>query len=63
MIVLAGKTTPLGEVITAGVIAGGSKASIKLFRDVLGFQSSAYQERKALAKVPSAAALPTTTRG
>ena len=25
----------LGEIITAGVIAGGSKASLKLFRDVL----------------------------
>lgn len=26
----------LGEAITAGVIAGGSKASLKLFKDILG---------------------------
>jgi hypothetical protein len=48
MIVLAGKTSPLGEVVTAAVIAGGSKASIKLFRDILGFKSSAYREKEAL---------------
>ena len=33
-----------GEILTAAVIAGGTKGSIKLFRDVLGFRSSAYQE-------------------
>lgn len=46
MIVLRGKTTPWGELITAGVIAGGSKGSIKLFRDVLGFKSTAYREKE-----------------
>lgn len=53
MIVLAGKTTPLGAVITAAVIAGGSKASIKLFRDVLGFKSSAYREKEELTRAAS----------
>lgn len=33
-----------GELVTAGVVAGGSKASIRLFRDVLAFRSSAYNE-------------------
>ena len=45
--VLAERTTLLGKVLTAGVIAGGSKASVKLFRDVLGFRSSAYEEFRA----------------
>jgi len=44
MIVLREETTRLGELITAGVIAGGSKGSIKLFRDVLKFRSGAYEE-------------------
>lgn len=35
----------LGYLITAGVIAGGSKASVKLFKDVLGVMSSAEKER------------------
>jgi hypothetical protein len=35
----------LGEAVTAGVIAGGSKASLKLFRDVLGVRSSAEAAR------------------
>ena len=46
MIVLTAKTSPLGEVLTAAVIAGGSKASIKLFRDVLDFKSSALREKE-----------------
>jgi hypothetical protein len=44
IIVLADRTTVLGEAITAAVIAGGSKASVKLFRDALMFRSSAYDE-------------------
>lgn len=36
----------LGLIVTAAVVAGGSKASIKLFRDVLGFQSSAFKEER-----------------
>jgi hypothetical protein len=36
MTLLTDKTNLIGEAITAGVIAGGSKASLKLFRDVMG---------------------------
>ncbi len=45
MIILAEKTTLLGEVITAAVIAGGSKASIKLFHDVMDVRSDADRVR------------------
>ncbi len=34
-----------GMILTSFVIAGGSKASLGLFRDVLGFMSSAEKER------------------
>jgi len=44
MIVLGEVTRWPGELVTAGVLAGGSKASVKLFRDILGFRSTAYQE-------------------
>jgi len=33
------KITFLGELITAGVIAGGSKGALKLFRDVMGVEN------------------------
>jgi len=36
----------LGEIITAAVIAGGSKASLKLFRDVLGIESDRAKEAR-----------------
>lgn len=39
-----------GMVITGAVIAGGSKGSVKLFRDVLGFMSSAEKEKDAVRK-------------
>lgn len=38
-------TTP-GSLITAAIIAGGSKASIKLFRDVLDIKSGALKEQE-----------------
>ena len=44
IIVLKDSMTLLGEIITGAVIAGGSKASIKLFRDVMGFKSTAQRE-------------------
>jgi hypothetical protein len=44
MIILTAHTSHVGEFVTAGVIAGGSKASVKLFRDVLGFKSTAYSD-------------------
>ena len=36
--------TLFGEILTGAVIAGGSKASIKLFREVMGFKSTAQEE-------------------
>jgi hypothetical protein len=43
MIVLTDHTTLFGEIVTGGVIAGGSKASLKLFHDVLDVRSSAHE--------------------
>ena len=40
----------LGYVITAAIVAGGSKGSIKLFRDVLGWGSTAARASQAGAK-------------
>lgn len=36
-----------GMIITAAIIAGGSKGSIKLFKDVMGFKSTAEAARDA----------------
>lgn len=41
MILLKERTTILGALVTGGIVAGGSKASVKLFRDVLGIKSTA----------------------
>jgi len=46
MIFLKEKTTFLGMVVTGGVIAGGSKGAIRLFKDVMGFMSEAEKERQ-----------------
>jgi hypothetical protein len=35
------ETTVLGYIVTGAIVAGGSKASIKLFKDWMGFRSSA----------------------
>jgi hypothetical protein len=43
MIILTDKTTIFGEILTGAVIAGGSKASLKLFHDVLDVRSSAHE--------------------
>ena len=43
MIVLTDHTTFVGELLTGMVIAGGSKASLKLFHDVLDVRSSAHE--------------------
>jgi hypothetical protein len=37
-------TTLIGYIITGAIIAGGSKASIKLFKDVMGIQSLASKD-------------------
>jgi len=44
MVILRPKVSLAGEVLTAAIVAGGSKGSVKLFRDVLGFKSTAYAE-------------------
>jgi hypothetical protein len=35
-----------GYILTGAIVAGGSKASVKLFRDVMGFMSTAEKERQ-----------------
>lgn len=45
IILHADRTSVPGNAITAAVIAGGSKASIKLFHDLMNVKSSAVQER------------------
>ncbi len=43
MIILTDHTTIPGELLTGAVVAGGSKASLKLFHDVLDVRSSAHE--------------------
>lgn len=45
MIVNSDKMTVPGMVITGMLVAGGSKGSIKLFKDMMGWISSAEKER------------------
>jgi hypothetical protein len=57
IVILTDKTSLVGELITAAVIAGGSKGAIKLFHDVLGWKSDALkelEEEKALTKATAA---------
>jgi uncharacterized membrane protein len=42
-----------GYILTGAIVAGGSKASIKFFKDVLGFMSNAEKERLDTAKGPT----------
>ena len=44
MIILRETTSVFGQIITAGIIAGGAKGSIKLFRDVMNWRSKAYDQ-------------------
>lgn len=46
MIILSESTSLLGEAVTAGIIAGGSKGAVKLFHEVLKMQSTALREAK-----------------
>ena len=43
MIILTDHVTIPGELLTGAVVAGGSKASLKLFHDVLDVRSSAHE--------------------
>jgi hypothetical protein len=45
IVILAEKTSLIGKVITAAIIAGGSKGSIRLFRDILDIRSDAERAR------------------
>ena len=38
-------TNPVGYIVTGAIIAGGSKASLKLFRDIMGLKSEAQEEK------------------
>lgn len=49
IILLSEHTRLIGVVVTAAIVAGGSKGSIALFQDVLGIMSSAVKEKKELA--------------
>lgn len=46
MIILKAETTIPGYLITAGIIAGGSKGSVKLFQDLMNIQSTASRAAK-----------------
>jgi hypothetical protein len=48
VILMRERTHFFGHLVTAGIIAGGSKASVKLFHDVLNVRSSAEKERQAI---------------
>lgn len=45
IIFLKEKMTLFGMIITGAIVAGGSKASIRLFRDLMHFRSTAEKER------------------
>lgn len=47
MTILTERTSHFGEIVTAGIIAGGSKGSVALFRDWLGWMSTAQKEKVA----------------
>jgi len=44
IIFLKSNMTIIGVIVTGAVVAGGSKASVKLFRDLMGFKSAALKE-------------------
>ena len=52
-------TTPsfIGQLITAAVIAGGSKASIKLFKDIAGVGNTVAAAREELRREDDARAV------
>ena len=50
IILLSEHTQLVGVFVTAAIVAGGSKASIALFHNLLKIKSSAYEEKEALKK-------------
>jgi hypothetical protein len=63
MIILTEKTTRFGEILTGAVIAGGSKASIKLFHDLLNIKSTAVRESQLKKTALTAAGAAAATGG
>ncbi|MCK4510791.1 hypothetical protein KAW64_03580 [bacterium] len=55
IVLLNDKTEVLGVVLTAAIVAGGSKAAIKFFHKVLKIGSSAYEEQAKLSKLDAQA--------
>lgn len=51
-----------GYFLTAAVIAGGSKGSIKLFRDWMGFKSAAQQEKELMDQAITEAKIAAATK-
>lgn len=51
VILVREKTQLWGHLVTAGIVAGGSKASLKFFHDVVGAMSTAERERQAFSKL------------
>lgn len=51
ILIVQEKTTVYGAIITGAVIAGGSKGSVKLFKELLGVKSKAAQAEEAANKV------------
>ncbi len=56
VILVKERTQLWGHLLTAAIVAGGSKASIKLFHDVLGIQSSAEKKRQEISAAERKAA-------
>ena len=50
MILLTERVSYPGQLITGAVIAGGSKASVKLFRDLLDVKSGAVRQKETAAR-------------
>ncbi|MDT8325748.1 MAG: hypothetical protein RRA94_16660 [Bacteroidota bacterium] len=53
IILLGEATSKVGIAVTAAVIAGGSKASIKLFHDVLDIRNSAVKDKQRFNEMPN----------
>jgi hypothetical protein len=52
-VILTDHVTVPGMLLTAGIIAGGSKGSVKLFREILNWKSSAYKDAYEKPKAPA----------
>lgn len=53
VILVQEKMSLYGQIITGAIVAGGSKGSIKLFRDMLGWKSKAYEAANPTPPVPA----------